>query len=63
MVNVSATLLRPNDGTGRFEQSGIWFGIDEDNYIKLCVMSTPSGLVMHTLMEARSLFSLARYIF
>ena len=35
-------LLNPPAGTGNFEQAGLWFGNDEDNYVKLTVLSTPA---------------------
>src|SRR5690606_33453897 len=48
---ISATLVSPPAGTGKYEQAGIWFGNDEDNYVKLVVNSTPSGLKIEQLME------------
>jgi large repetitive protein len=48
---VSARLLSPPAGTGKFEQGGVWFGNDEDNYTKLVVNSAPEGVVIEHLME------------
>ena len=33
------------------EQAGLWFGNDEDNYLKLVVIDTPSGTRIQYLME------------
>ena len=41
--NIQTTLAQPNAGTGKSEQAGLWFGLDEDNYVKLVVLSTGSG--------------------
>ena len=48
---ITTTLLNPPAGTGNFEQAGLWFGNDEDNYVKLVVISTPSGTTIQYLME------------
>ncbi|MGH7358628.1 MAG: PQQ-dependent sugar dehydrogenase, partial [Candidatus Rokuibacteriota bacterium] len=48
---ISTSLVRPPTGTGNFEQAGLWFGNDEDNYVKLVVVSTPQGTVVQALME------------
>lgn len=40
---VEASLLQPPAGTNNFEQAGIWFGLDEDNYIKLDIISADVG--------------------
>ena len=40
---IQTTLVQPNAGTGKSEQAGLWFGLDEDNYVKLVVLSTGSG--------------------
>ena len=45
------TLIDPSAGTGNFEQGGLWFGIDNDNYLKFVVASTPTGTNLHALLE------------
>jgi N-acetylneuraminic acid mutarotase len=40
---ISTTVLNPPAGTGNSEQAGLWFGMDEDNHVKLVVLSTPTG--------------------
>jgi glucose/arabinose dehydrogenase/N-acetylneuraminic acid mutarotase len=47
----STTLLDPPTGTGNFEQAGLWFGNDEDHYVKFIVMSTSTGTKIQYLME------------
>jgi glucose/arabinose dehydrogenase len=37
--------------TGSFEQGGLWFGNDEDNYVKLAVVSTDQGTRIQHLLE------------
>ncbi len=43
ITDISTTLLSPPPGSGKFEQAGLWLGVDEDHYIKLILLSTPSG--------------------
>ena len=50
-VVVATRLIEPNVGTGRFEQAGLWFGNDEDNFVKFVVASTRSGSKLHALLE------------
>lgn len=40
---LSTTLINLPNPTGKYEQAGLWFGNDEDNYVKLEVVSTSSG--------------------
>ncbi len=35
---IQTTLVQPNAGTGKSEQAGLWFGVDEDNFVKLVVI-------------------------
>lgn len=37
--------------SGNYEQAGLWFGNDEDNYVKLVVVSEPTGVHMQYLLE------------
>jgi large repetitive protein len=48
---LETTLLNPPAGSGNAEQAGLWFGNDEDNYVKLDVISTGSGTKIEYLME------------
>ncbi|MEM8711571.1 MAG: hypothetical protein AAGG01_11500, partial [Planctomycetota bacterium] len=52
---VKTTLVEPNGGTGRFEQGGLWFGIDNDNFVKFVVASTRSGTLLHGVMEVNGI--------
>lgn len=40
---VQTILVQPNAGSGKSEQAGLWFGLDEDNFVKLVVVSAGSG--------------------
>ena len=51
VTRLGATLVNPPSGTGNYEQAGLWFGNDQDNYVKLVVISTPTGTKVETLME------------
>jgi large repetitive protein len=57
---VNTTVLSPPAGTGKFEQGGLWFGNDEDNYVKLVVISTSSGTQIQYLMEVGGVQSASR---
>jgi large repetitive protein len=48
---LQTTLLDPPAGSGNSEQAGLWFGNDEDNHVKLAVISTASGTKIEYLME------------
>jgi glucose/arabinose dehydrogenase/N-acetylneuraminic acid mutarotase len=48
---LSTTLVNPPAGTGKFEQAGLWFGIDEDNYVKLIARSSSAGTDIQYLLE------------
>ncbi len=48
---LSTTLVDPPAGSGRYEQAGLWFGNDEDNFDKLVVISTPDGTRIQHLQE------------
>ncbi len=40
-VTIETTLLQPNLASpNQFQQVGLWFGLDEDNYIKLVLLQT-----------------------
>jgi hypothetical protein len=40
---LQTTLLQPPAGTNNSEQAGLWFGLDEDNFLKLVVVSAGGG--------------------
>jgi N-acetylneuraminic acid mutarotase len=48
---LTTTIVNPPVGTGNFEQAGLWFGVDQDNYVKLVVISTPQGTKIQHLLE------------
>ena len=48
---LSTTILNAPAGTGKYEQGGLWFGNDEDNYVKFVVISNPTGMAIQHLME------------
>jgi glucose/arabinose dehydrogenase len=48
---LSTTIVNPPAGTGAFQQAGLSFGVDQDNYDKLVIMSTPSGTVVQHQIE------------
>lgn len=48
---VTGVLRSPPAGSGQFEQAGVWYGIDDDNYVKLTVLSTSGGTVLEMLKE------------
>lgn len=43
IADISTTLVSPPQGEGKFEQAGLWLGFDDDHYVKLIILSTPSG--------------------
>lgn len=51
ITRITTQLLNVPQGTGNYEQAGLWFGNNEDNYIKLVVLSHPAGPRIHYLME------------
>jgi N-acetylneuraminic acid mutarotase/glucose/arabinose dehydrogenase len=48
---ISTTLVNPPSGTGNYEQAGLWFGNDDDNYVKLTVQSQPTGTRIQLYLE------------
>jgi len=51
VTRITTQVLDVPLGTGNYEQAGLWFGNNEDNYIKLVVLSDPQGARLHYLME------------
>ncbi len=49
---LAATLVNPPAGTGNGEQTGVWFGNDEDNYVKVVAVSNPGGTTIEYLFES-----------
>jgi hypothetical protein len=52
VFSVRAIVDRPAPGTGSYEQAGIWVGVDQDNYVKLVILSNRSGPGLQVLGEA-----------
>ena len=50
---IRTTIENPPVGTGNYEQAGLYFGNDQDNFIKLIVMSTPEGSRFQSAMEVK----------
>jgi glucose/arabinose dehydrogenase/N-acetylneuraminic acid mutarotase len=48
---LTTTLTNIPAGTGKYEQAGLWFGNDQDNYAKLVVRSGPTGTTIQYLYE------------
>ena len=48
---IQTTLVDPPAGTGNSEQAGLWFGTDEDNYVKLAVLSASNGTRIQHFVE------------
>jgi N-acetylneuraminic acid mutarotase len=42
-VLLTTTLINPPAGSARYEQAGLWFGNNEDNYVKFDVISFNTG--------------------
>ena len=51
LTRIRTTVVSPPAGTGNFEQGGLWFGTDQDHYVKLVVISTPSGPAVEFVYE------------
>ncbi|WP_165855270.1 kelch repeat-containing protein [Marinobacter sp. JSM 1782161] len=51
ITRITAQLLDVPAGSGNYEQAGLWFGNDQDNYIKLVALSHPAGPRIHYFME------------
>ncbi|HEX6206906.1 MAG TPA: kelch repeat-containing protein, partial [Actinomycetota bacterium] len=48
---IETDVVNPPAGTGKFEQAGLWFGNDQDNYVKIITLSTTNGTVIEYLIE------------
>jgi glucose/arabinose dehydrogenase/N-acetylneuraminic acid mutarotase len=51
VTRIETTLDSLPAGSGHSEQAGLWFGNDEDNYLKLVAVDTPNGTRIQYLME------------
>src|SRR5690606_27179571 len=51
VTQLRTTILNPPGGTGAFEQGGLWFGNDEDNYVKMVILSTGAEQVIEYYIE------------
>jgi hypothetical protein len=43
LITARTSLLTPPAGTQQFQQAGLWLGPDEDNYVKLVLVSDSAG--------------------
>jgi glucose/arabinose dehydrogenase len=50
-TRISTRIVGPPNGTGKYEQAGLWFGYDQDHYFKVVYESTSSGNVIEFLEE------------
>ena len=50
-LRVAATLVNPPAGSGAYEQAGLYFGMSQRDYVKLVVISTPGGPLVHAMLE------------
>lgn len=51
MIDMETTILNPPLGTGSSEQAGLWFGNDEDNQLRLVIVSSSAGTTISYQME------------
>ncbi|QNF32389.1 choice-of-anchor D domain-containing protein [Adhaeribacter swui] len=42
-IEIETTLLQPAAGTNKSEQAGLWFGLNEDNFVKIVAVSSTYG--------------------
>lgn len=62
ITEISTEILNLPAGTGSYEQAGMWFGFNEDNYIKLVIASTPQGEQLHYFMELAGTGAVEKYL-
>lgn len=55
ITQITTEILNLPAGTGNYEQAGLWFGNNQDNYLKMVVISRPEGLNVHYLLEVGGL--------
>ncbi len=48
---LETTLVNPPRGSGNYEQAGLLWTVDQDNYVKLIVLSTPSDTFVELTAE------------
>ncbi len=51
IARISTQLNHPAKGAGKYEQAGLWFGVNEDNYVKLVYNSYPNNPVVEFVYE------------
>jgi hypothetical protein len=54
-IDLTVDLVNPTTGSAGFEQAGLWFGINEDNYVKAVVVNgtgATSGTRIQLLVES-----------
>jgi hypothetical protein len=54
-VILETTLVQPPEGTQNYEQAGIWYGTSQDDYVKLVLISSRTGLRVQMLHEGSGL--------
>ncbi|MBY6108672.1 PQQ-dependent sugar dehydrogenase [Ferrimonas balearica] len=52
IARISTVLVEPPAGSGKYEQAGLWFGYDEDHFIKLVYNSAGGGPVVEFIYES-----------
>jgi hypothetical protein len=53
IFTMATTLVDPPPGSRRYEQAGLWFGPDQENYAKLVLNSPPSKLRLEYTLETK----------
>jgi uncharacterized repeat protein (TIGR03806 family) len=61
VFRVEVTIEGPPAGSGAYEQAGIWFGIGQQNFIKLALISQPDALVIQALLEENDVYRTPLY--
>ena len=60
---VETSIISPPQGTlGGFEQGGVWFGNDEDNYVKVVLLTNNNGPAVQTRVEVNGIGGATRTI-
>ncbi|MDN4483792.1 Ig-like domain-containing protein [Demequina lignilytica] len=51
ITSLTTTLVDLDGGGGSYQQAGLWFGNDEDNYVKFVAVNTPTALELEVAVE------------
>ncbi|WP_341936704.1 Kelch repeat-containing protein [Marinimicrobium sp. C2-29] len=57
ITKITTTLNNPHPGTGNYEQAGLWFGYNEDNYVKLVYNSFLADPVVEFAYEQNGVWT------